>query len=174
MSYPGIESISSFDEAIDEAPYVLPIHELRNVLASISEPCRRFWLDDPIVTLRARDAPISWAMLYCACPTAGQMTDRLSFGLPIFSNTLKPRREEEAMICIGADTLWPAQEGLYIEDGQVLFDCMEDWYLVWPALQRQLEEYQSRIFMSLQSGLPTAGTVLWPQECSADKNGGNK
>jgi hypothetical protein len=72
------------------------------------------------------------------------MTDRLSYAIPVLTSTVRPGREEEALVCIGGDTLCPAQEGLYQEpDGRILLDGMEDWWLVWPALQDALDGYES-------------------------------
>jgi hypothetical protein len=136
-------SAVSIQKAAEEAAYVLPIRNLRALLEGISEPAKRYRLDDPLVIMQVKREPLAWIMLYCSCPVPGQMTDELTFALPVLSETLSPGSEEDALVCLDADTLYPVQEGLYIEDGLVLGDCMEDLYLVWPPLGKALAEYTS-------------------------------
>jgi hypothetical protein len=144
---------TSIRDAIDQAAHVIPVGTLRAILTTIKDGFQRYWLDDPLVIMRERGNQISWIMLYCAYPAPGQMTDELSFAVPVLTETILPGREELALVFLDADTLWPSREGLYLEGGRVLGDFMEDWSIVWPPLQRALTDYESDQFARLHVGL---------------------
>jgi hypothetical protein len=148
-------------EAVKDARYVLPIRDLRHLLADISQPHKRYRLEDPLIVSSSNDDPLAWIILNCAWPVPRQTTDELTFALPVLSETVSPGQEEDALVCLDADTLQPVQEGLYLEDDRVLGDFMEDWELVWPALGKALAEYTSHASARLNAPICGKQASAW-------------
>jgi hypothetical protein len=118
--------------------YILTIADLRRVLADISHGSRRWWIDDNVTLLRDPEKPRSWLTLFHACPAPGQMTDEISFQVPVLLASRTPRNRESALVCLHPEMIRPHMEGLYLENDRVLGDCLEDWHMFWSPLNAAL------------------------------------
>jgi hypothetical protein len=67
-----------------------------------------------------------WLTIYHSRPVPGQMTDELSFRVPVLSVNVVQGREESALVCLHPETVRPLIEGLYLENNRVVGDCLED------------------------------------------------
>jgi hypothetical protein len=118
--------------------YVLSIADLRRVMAGISHGSRRWWIDSNITFLRNPGEPTLWLTLFHACPISDQMTDELSFQVPVLHVSVVRGKDESALVCLHPETIRPHMEGLYFENDRVVGDCLEDWHLFWEPLKRAL------------------------------------
>jgi hypothetical protein len=107
-------------------------------MAGISHGSRRWWIDDPVTLMRDPDKPTFWLTVFHACPTIGQMTDEISFQVPVLLASVVRWNEESALVCLHPETIRPLMEGLYLENGRVLGDFLEDWCLFWNPLKSAL------------------------------------
>jgi hypothetical protein len=115
--------------------YILSIADLRNLLTEISYGSRRWWTDNDVTLLRDPEEPTFCLTLFHSCPTEGQITDEISFQVPVLLASLAPRNIESALVCLHPEMIRPLVEGLYLENGRVLGDCLQDWYLFWDPLK---------------------------------------
>jgi hypothetical protein len=118
--------------------YILSIADLRQVMAGISHGSRRWWIEDDVTLLRDPDKPMFWLTLFHSNPTPGQMTDEISFQVPVLLSTLLRWKEESALVCMHPETIRPLIEGLYLENNRVVGDFMEDWTMFWEPLKQAL------------------------------------
>ena len=100
--------------------YILSIADLRRVLADISHGSRRWWIDENVTLLRDAEKPRSWLTLFHSCPTPDQMTDEISFQVPVLLACVAPRNEESALVCLNPEMIRPHMQGLYLENDRVV------------------------------------------------------
>ena len=118
--------------------YILSIADLRRVLADISHGSRRWWIEENVTLLRDPDKPMFWLTLFHSNPTPSQMTDEISFQVPVLLSSVLRWKEEFALVCLHAETIRPLMEGLYLENNRVVGDFMEDWTMFWGPLKQAL------------------------------------
>jgi len=125
--------------------YVLTIADLRRVLADVSHGSRRWWIDDNVTLLGDPEKSRSWLKLFHSCPTEGQMTDEISFQVPVLLASLAPRSVESALVCLHPEMIQPLMEGLYQENDRIVLDSLEDWHLFWEPIERALSIFLERV-----------------------------
>ncbi len=118
--------------------YILTIVDLRRVLADVSYGSRRWWIDDPITLVRDAEKSTFWLTIFHSRPSEGQMTDEISFQVPVLLACLTPRNMDSGLVSLHPEMIRPLMEGLYLENGRVLGDCLEDWHLFWEPLKQAL------------------------------------
>ncbi len=120
--------------------YILSITDLRRVLTDISLGARRWWVAEPITLLRDPDKPVFWLTLFHACPLPDQMTDEISFRVPVLPFSMVRGKEESALVCLHPEMVRPLMEGLYLENDRIVGDFLEDWNLFWTPLKKAMGE----------------------------------
>jgi hypothetical protein len=69
----------------------------------------------------------------------------ISDGNPLFSATLA---------CLHASLAEPVCRGLYLDEGDVKYDCLEDWERFWPRILRALFARSGTMAVSASSQRP--------------------
>jgi hypothetical protein len=118
--------------------YVLSIADLRRVMAGISHGSRRWWIDNDVTFLRDPEKPMFWLSLFHANPAPYQMTDEISFQVPVLPFSVVQGKEESALVCLHPEMIRPHMEGLYLENNRILGDCLEDWHMFWDPIKQAL------------------------------------
>jgi hypothetical protein len=118
--------------------YILSIADLRRVLADISHGSRRWWIQNNFTLLRDPDEQTFWLTLFHSNPAPDQMTDEISFHVPVLLSSVVRWNEESALVCLDPEVIRPHGEGLYLENDRVVGDFMEDWITFWEPLKQAL------------------------------------
>ncbi len=118
--------------------YILSIADLRRVLTDVSHGSRRWWIENNVTLLRDPDETTFWLTLFHSNPAPGQMTDEISFQVPVLLSSVVRWKEESALVCLHPETIRPLMEGLYLENDRVVGDFLEDWHMFWDPLKAAL------------------------------------
>jgi hypothetical protein len=118
--------------------YILSIADLRRVFSFISHGSRRWWIENNVTLHRDPGKQTFWLTLHHANPVPGQMTDEISFQVPVLQASIVSSWEETALVCLDPEIIRPHVEGLYLENDRVVGDCLEDWNLFWPPIKQAL------------------------------------
>jgi hypothetical protein len=118
--------------------YILSIADLRRVLADISHGSRRWWIEDNVTLLHCPDETTFLLTIFHSNPAPDQMTDEVSFQVPVLLSSVVRWKEEFALVCLHPARIWPLMEGLYLENNRVVGDFMEDWTMFWGPLKQAL------------------------------------
>jgi hypothetical protein len=118
--------------------YIISIADLRRVLAGISQGSRRWWIENNITLLCDPDETAFLLTVFHSNPAPDQMTDEITFQVPVLLSGVIRWKEEYALACLHPDTIRPLMEGLYLENGRVVGDIMEDWHMFWDPLKAAL------------------------------------
>lgn len=118
---------------------VLSVAEFRLVLGALNRSHGRWWFEDPIVPRPERlTADGTMIDVFHSRTGPDQVTDELSFLVPVFGDWSD---EHNALVCLHPDLIVAEMEGLYLERGRVLGDCIEDWFRFWRPLKRAVVEW---------------------------------
>lgn len=114
---------------------------LRSLLESLSTGGKRWWLEDPLEVRPAvrSEYPSGAVAVFCCDPAVDRVTDEISFLIPVMALPSPGAVEETTLVCLHPDVIRPQIEGLYLENGQVLTDFLEDWSRFWEPLRTALE-----------------------------------
>jgi hypothetical protein len=124
--------------------YILTIADLRRVLADVSHGSRRWWIHDPVTLLLDAEKSTFWLTIFHSCPTEGQMTDEISFQVPVLVACLTPRNVESGLVCLHSEMIRPLMDGLHLEHNRVVLDSLEDWHIFWEPIQQALSTLVKR------------------------------
>ena len=123
---------------ISKHGYILSIEDLRTVLAGIGEGSKRWWIEEPVKFVRDPEKPHVWVTIYHSAPTPYQMTDQLSFQVPVLPFSAVVGREESALVCLDPEAIRPLMEGLYLDNDRIVGDFLEDWHLFWEPIKKAI------------------------------------
>lgn len=116
--------------------YILTIADLRRVLADVSYGSRRWWTDDTVTLARDAEKSTFWLKVFHSCPAPDQMTDEITFEVPVLLACLTPRSIDSGLACLHSGSIRPLVEGLYLENNRVVGDFLEDWRLFWEPIKQ--------------------------------------
>jgi hypothetical protein len=81
--------------------------------------------------------PRSYALVGCSNPGAAPgYLNALCFILPLVALGGNARSQPELVVSFSSRSIRPLTKGLYIEDGAVMYDPVEDWERVWYPIKR--------------------------------------
>lgn len=128
---------------------VLPLSDLRSVLASLSRNQGRWWLEDPLILHQevSRGAVVELVQVFHSLSGPDQVTDELSFLVPVVGTRHLPD-ERRMLVCLHPELIRPQVEGLYVEKDRVLADLIADWTRFWEPL---------KLAAAPSGGLPPSG-----------------
>lgn len=114
----------------------LSLAGLRRIINHLNGTHGRWWLEDPVVPHR-RDRPFGVTGMIEVFHSKGgpdQVTDELSFLVPVVWHQ-DFVDEDGTLVCLAPEVIQPGVEGLYLENGHVLMDCIADWQRFWGPLK---------------------------------------
>jgi hypothetical protein len=118
-------------------PFLVRLNDLRSLLAGVVYEDKRWWIDDPpIFGHAARQLMIT---VNHSNPVPGQMTDELSFLVPVMVRSEPP--PNHLLVCFDPWLIQAEIEGLYWEVDTVKGDSIEDWFSFWGPLEVALSDY---------------------------------
>jgi hypothetical protein len=82
--------------------------------------------------------PRSYALLGYSNPGAPGFLNALAFILPLVALGGNAGSKPELVVSFSSRSIKPLTEGLYIDDGVMMYDPVEDWERVWYPVKRQL------------------------------------
>ena len=82
--------------------------------------------------------PRSYALLGYSNPGATSLLNALFFILPMVALGGDAGSQPELIVSFSSLSIKPMTKGLYIEDGEVMYDYLEDWERVWCPIKKQL------------------------------------
>jgi hypothetical protein len=115
----------------------LSLASLRRVLNDLDGNHGRWWLEDPVVMHR-RDLPrniTGMVEVFHAKGGLNQVTDELSFLIPVVS----PSHQEDecdTFVWLEPEFIEPGIERLYLENGRVFTDFIQDCNRFWVPLRK--------------------------------------
>jgi hypothetical protein len=124
--------------------YVLTIADLRRVLADVSYGSRRWWIDDTVTLARDAEKSTFWLTIFHSCPDPDQMTDEITFEVPVLFACLTPRNIDSGLVCLHSETIRPLMDGLYQEHDRVVLDSLEDLHMFWEPIKQALSTLVER------------------------------
>jgi hypothetical protein len=92
----------------------------------------------PGIFLSSDGEPRSYALVGYSNPGAPSLLNALCFILPMVALGGGAWPRPELIISFSSLSIRPLTKGLYIEDGVVMYDFIEDWERVWYPIKRQL------------------------------------
>ena len=95
--------------------------------------------------------PRSFALLGYSNPSLG-LLNALCFVVPLVALGGDGGSEPELIVSFSPRSITPLTRGLYIEEGAVKYDFLEDWERVWYPIKRQLWPNDRRL-LRINSGL---------------------
>jgi hypothetical protein len=60
----------------------------------------------------------------------------LVYSLPLTIHRNHPEAEPELLVCFAPETVVPLAKGLYLEDGDLRYDALEDWHRFWQPIKK--------------------------------------
>ncbi|MBX6361925.1 MAG: hypothetical protein IRZ03_17840 [Acidobacterium ailaaui] len=103
--------------------FVLSLADLRPMLQDLERDGKRWWIEE---------SPTGEAITICH--------DEISFLVPVVSIGDSMKDESRLMVCLHPELIRPQIEGLYLENGRVLGDFIEDWTRFWEPLKQRLDD----------------------------------
>jgi hypothetical protein len=82
--------------------------------------------------------PRSYVLVGYSNPGAPSLLNALFFILPMVALGGNSGSQPELIVSFSSLSIKPMTKGLYIEDGEVMYDLLEDWERVWYGLARLL------------------------------------
>lgn len=119
--------------------FVLPLDDLQKVLAGMSVEQHQ-WAAAPIpYIVSANDgASRRYVAIGYSNPDPYPNPNYLAFLFPMFAHGIAPSyapREEDLLVCLHPSCGTPLSRGLYVEDGEMKYDMLEDWNRCWRPLK---------------------------------------
>jgi hypothetical protein len=92
----------------------------------------------PGIFLSTDGEPRSYALVGYSNPGAPSLLNALCFILPMVALGGNAGPRPELIVSFSPRSITPITKGLYVEDGVVMYDFLEDWERVWYPIKRQL------------------------------------
>jgi hypothetical protein len=92
----------------------------------------------PGIFLSSDGEPRSYALVGYANPGVPGFLNALFFILPLVALGGSAGSQPELVVSFSSRSIRPLTKGLYIEDGAVMYDPVEDWERVWYPIKGQL------------------------------------
>lgn len=73
------------------------------------------------------------------------LPNALCFCFPLLQYRYAPAEELKLLVCFAPESVVPLSEGLYWEEDELKYDCLEDWDRIWKRLSRCLCPKEMRL-----------------------------
>lgn len=84
------------------------------------------------------DAPRSFAIVGYSNPQPSNLPNALCFLIPMLALGGHRNSPQELIVSFSCRSALPLTRGLYFEDDDVKYDCLEDWWRVWHPIRAAL------------------------------------
>jgi hypothetical protein len=115
---------------------IISLADLRRVLEELNDIQGRWWLAEPLVLHPSGRSPNAAQLVEVFLCRSGpeQVTDELSFFVPVVAIGAA-LDGERTLLSFHPEFIEPGVAGLYLEDGRIMSDFIEDWERFWGPLK---------------------------------------
>jgi hypothetical protein len=92
----------------------------------------------------------SFAIVGYSNPNSSNLPNALCFLLPMFALGGHGDAQQELIVSFSGQSCLSMTKGLYFEDGDAKYDCLEDWFSVWRPIKAALWPEPGELCVSTQ------------------------